>query len=181
MVERTQHGGGIGRPTTKPTAHRDAFFDADIRALTAVGSFLQHDRCTNHEVVGLIHALGTTTNTRNDAVGTGPQVDDIAPVEQPEYRLQCVVAIRTATRDPQEQVQLGRCGPLAPALGRREVSHARAQSALQRSTTRRTRSWSRSAVTRPGNSTPLPASSRHSLYSMVQPACSIRCACPSVP
>ena len=38
----------------------------------------------------------------------------VAPIEDPEHRLQRVIAIRATADDPQEQIQLGRGRPYLP-------------------------------------------------------------------
>src|SRR3546814_10840197 len=86
-------------------------------------------RGTHHQV-GLRRYAGHVVQAADRAVVTTTQADLVAPVEQPEYRLQLVVTIRPPTGDAQEPVQLGRRRPCRPFLrpGRRQRAaheHAR--------------------------------------------------------
>ena len=128
--------------------------DDDVDAETAISGVLQALSCTNREIVRFGDATGGLPMANDPAVIAYPQADPVAPVEQPEHGLQRVVAIGTAAGDLQEQVELGRGRPGRPAVGVARRVHGCAKPSDQASTIKRTLAWSRTALSRFGNSIP---------------------------
>src|SRR3546814_21117956 len=90
---------------------------SDLRDIHAQGRtrvFLQLLRGTHHQV-GLRRYAGHVVQAADRAVVTTTQADLVAPVEQPESRMQIVVTIRPPTGASQEPVQLCRRRPRSEA------------------------------------------------------------------
>jgi len=105
-IEGQQRGGGIGRAPAHPGLGRNAFVNADIGTLRGACGFLQQSGRAGDQVI--CGQGGCQVMASNLAVCAQLEVQRVAPVDQHEYRLQQVVAVCTAPRHVQEQIELGR-------------------------------------------------------------------------
>jgi hypothetical protein len=92
-------------------AHRDAFSGPKIRAEARARGGLQGSRGA-HDEVGLGWDVGGAGETLDATVVAEGDADVVAEVDELKECLEVVVAVRTTTRDMQEQIELRRCGPV---------------------------------------------------------------------
>ena len=98
MVERHQHGGGIGGATAQAAAHRQALIDTDIgaaarrQAIAFAGGMHQQTRGANDQILLVRHA-GHRRQQTQLAVTTRFDGQRIAVIEKLKQRLQGMVTI----------------------------------------------------------------------------------------
>lgn len=105
-VERQQCAGRVRRSATQAGLCGDVFRDADMYPLRATGGLLQRT-CGAHDQIVRRQGAGKVF-TCDGPIAAHLEMQNIAPIDQHEDRLQQVIAIGPATRDMQKQVQFGR-------------------------------------------------------------------------
>lgn len=131
-VERQQRAGRVRRSATQAGLCGDVFRDADMYPLRATGGLLQRT-CGAHDQIVRRQGAGKVF-TCDGPIAAHLEMQNIAPIDQHEDRLQQVIAIGPATRDMQKQVQFGRRRHVVQGLhGKRSEAQDNAQrSARQR-------------------------------------------------
>lgn len=106
MIEAEQGSRRVGTAATDAAAHGQTFDQFYIGALAASAMALQQASCTHDQVVFMIDTrqFGVQVNLTVYAWREG---QFIAMVEELEQRLQLVIAIGTAAKHMQHQVELG--------------------------------------------------------------------------
>ena len=106
-IQGEQRGRGVRAAAAKTGAHGQYFINFYVYAKGAARCRLQQTRSTYNKVMRFRHArhIGFTCD---DAVVATGEVQQVAPVEQLEHRLQRVIAIWPTARNVQKQIELGR-------------------------------------------------------------------------
>jgi len=116
LVERDQRAGRVGAAAAQAAAERNAFRDTDVRAKIRSAFPLEQLRGTHDEVRFRRHAL-VFAHAADLPVAPRFDRERIGQLEKLKYRLKQVIAVRPAADDVQEEIDLGRGGPLGRSLG----------------------------------------------------------------
>lgn len=109
LVQRDQHGRGVAGPSAQAASLRNALFQRDLRPLARARGTLQRMGRAQGQVISFRDAR-QIGGAADDAIRAHLEMQRVAQVDETEYRLQQVIAVRTTAHHMQEQVQFGGSG-----------------------------------------------------------------------
>ncbi|MNX99887.1 hypothetical protein D3C86_1323580 [compost metagenome] len=109
MIEAEQGCCSVRTAATDSTAHGQDFFNPDIDTERATGLLLKLFRGPDDQIAVVRNAFEFGVQA-NDTVIAHGESNFVAVVEKLKHRLQLVVAVFTATKNVQHQIEFGRRG-----------------------------------------------------------------------